>query len=790
MLCTHCGDECHSDPIHTNNLVFCCHGCMTVYNILNENGLDDYYNIESRPGSSFKNRKKKVFDYLEQPEVANLLLSSRIPGHHRITWRLPAIHCASCIWLLENLQMLQSGIHQVRVNFLKKEASILFDEDKISLRELAELLDSIGYDPSIRWIDTDKNYEAIPKDRSLLYKMGLAGFGFGNIMLLSFPEYLGQVDYSIGSFIGYLMILLATPLLFYSGGHYLTSAFYSLKYKHPGIDVPIALGMLTLYFRSIYEITSNTGDGYLDSLAGFIFFLLIGKWFQNYTHHSISFDRNYKSYFPVSSNVWKNNTWLPTPISEININEEIMIRNEEIIPCDGVLLSGHARIDYSFVTGESNPVNIAPGHPIFAGGKQKGAAIRVKVTKRIDQSYLTGLWNNSVFDKAEESTTSTIIDAVARKFTLAILVIAALTLGFWYPIDQRLAFNAFTAVLIIACPCVLALAVPFIYGNGLRILNQYGIFMKNVKTMENLQEVDTVIFDKTGTITDNARRQVHYEGRPLTVWEESLVKSLTYHSSHPLSISIYKSVGGSIIDVDFFNELSGQGIQGRIGEHKIRMGSATFIFGIEGKTNSQEVIIEIDGDVPGSFVFTSHFREGIEKIVENLAGKYKLGLLSGDNHAEKERMQQLLGEHTECLFEQKPIDKLEYINKLQSVGQKVVMIGDGLNDAGALKQSDVGMVISDDANNFTPSSDVILAAAAFPQLNSLFVFSRRIRYALYGGFVFSFLYNIVGLAFAVTGLLSPLVAAILMPVSSITIIVYGILISTWIANNTFVKKQK
>ena len=784
-LCHHCGDTCPENPPSQEGLSFCCQGCLTVYTILHQNGLDDYYTIEQRPGSSFRSRKNKNYDYLKQPEIADLLLESKIPHHHRIRWKLPAIHCASCIWLLENLHKLHPGVQNVRVHFLKKEASILYDEEQISLSQLAELLDKIGYDPELNFANLDQNVKVRHKDKSLLYKLGLAGFGFGNIMLLSFPDYLGLVENDIGIFIGYLMIALATPVLLYSGNHYLRSAFHSLKTLNPGIDIPIALGMLTLYFRSVFEIITQSGDGYLDSLVGFIFFLLIGKWFQDYTHYSISFDRNYKSYFPISANVLVGEKWIPKPLHEIDIHDELLIKNEEIIPCDSILLSERGRIDYSFVTGESNPVSVLKNEEIFAGGKQKGGAIKVKVRRNINQSYLTDLWNNEIFSKKEESIASRVIDKVSRHFIIAILVIAVATLIYWYPIDGRTAFNAFTAVLIIACPCVLALAVPFIYGNAVRMMALKNIFIKNVKTLENIQDIDTIIFDKTGTITDNTLREVVWEGNALSAEESTLIVSLAMHSSHPLSVAITEFLSCDPTDLDAFEEFPGKGIQGRIGKNTIRLGSSSFIFGLDNMAKNQEVLVEINGHVPGSFVFKNHLREGIHNIITDLAPHYNLGLLSGDNTSEKVRMQELFGNRTECLFDQKPADKLQYIKDLQQQGKKVMMIGDGLNDAGALKQSDVGVVISDSNNNFTPSCDVIVAAERFEQLNNLFQYADKSKVALYGGFAFSFIYNIVGLGFAVSGLLTPVVAAILMPISSITIIIYGVAVSSWLANRLF-----
>ncbi|MGB4958672.1 MAG: heavy metal translocating P-type ATPase metal-binding domain-containing protein, partial [Saprospiraceae bacterium] len=502
VQCKHCGDECPDEPLVYKDNHFCCNGCQVIYQVLQKNGLGDYYQYEVNPGISQKSVLSKDYSFLDEPNVIDKLLEFAESTICKISFTLPQIHCASCIWLLENLNQLNASIIHSRVDFLKKSATISYDPTSISLRQVVELLASIGYSPelNLQKLSTD-SIHAI--DRSLYYKLGLAGFAFGNIMLLSFPEYLGFSQASIKFYIGYINIILALPVLLYSGFDYLRSAYWTMRMKQINIDIPIAVGMLTLFLRSCYEIISATGEGYLDSLAGFIFFLLIGKWFQHYTFHSISFDRNYRSYFPISSMVKVNDQWISRSLDQLGAGDTLLIKNEEIIPGDALLMSDTAKLDYSFVTGESDLIHKSEGEKLFAGGKNIGPNIQVQLYQKVDQSYLTKLWEEDTFSMDKGAKTQTLIAKIGKYFTITVMSMAVLTLLYWLRYDSALAFNAFTAVLIVACPCALALALPFSYGNILRLLGKRKFYIKNVQVIDRIQQIDEIIFDKTGTITDH-----------------------------------------------------------------------------------------------------------------------------------------------------------------------------------------------------------------------------------------------------------------------------------------------
>ncbi|HRJ13757.1 MAG TPA: heavy metal translocating P-type ATPase metal-binding domain-containing protein, partial [Saprospiraceae bacterium] len=288
LSCYHCGEECPDDHIHIEEKAFCCEGCKMVYEILNTNGMCQYYDLDEKAGVSLRGKTRAEFAFLDDPEVKERLINYTDGELTRVTFYLPQMHCASCIWLLENLYRLNEGVRNSSVNFPKKEVYISYSESKTTLRKVVELLSDIGYEPAITLSDLD-NEEKPLVNRSFYYKLGVAGFAFGNIMLLSFPEYLGLEKETDGFFyllFGYLNILLSIPVVLYSGRDYFTSAWTGLKQRQLTIDVPLALGIAVLFLRSVYEIVTHTGAGFLDSLAGLVFFLLLGKWFQQKTYHN------------------------------------------------------------------------------------------------------------------------------------------------------------------------------------------------------------------------------------------------------------------------------------------------------------------------------------------------------------------------------------------------------------------------------------------------------------------------------------------------------------------------
>jgi len=785
LVCYHCGEECVDNSIRIEEKVFCCNGCKTVYELLENNNLCEYYEIDQNPGISQKFNSIRNYDFLDDEAHAGNYIEFDNGEIITVTFSLPQIHCSSCIWILENLRKLNEGIVYSRADFLKKEVQIRYLKEKVKLSEIAKLLDQLGYTPDLS-LESTRNKKQL--DKELYYQIGIAGFAFGNIMLLSFPEYLSlgsTVEPWLRSSFGYLSLLLSLPVLFYSSKSYFSSAIKGLKKKIVNIDVPISLGVLVIFIRSTYEVLTGYGAGFFDSFAGLIFFLLIGKLFQSKTYEALNFERTYKSYFPVFITVNRNGEETTIPLEKLKVGERYIAKNGEIIPADSVLLSERAFIDYSFVTGESVPVEKVNGDIIFAGGKQLGGAIELESVKDVSQSYLTKLWQHSAFRK-DDSLLENITNTVSKYFTFIVLTIAFVAGIYWLFVNPSLSMNVFTAVLIVACPCALALSTPFTLGNSLRIFGRNKFYIKNVHVIEKMAGIDQIIFDKTGTITKPGEARIEFIG-DLSDFEAAFVKSAVSNSYHPLSREIAESLtSAEKIVLDDYKEYPGKGIEARYGKSYLKIGSAEFVSGSGERTDllATEVHLSIDGKYKGRFVIKNKIRDGFQKVINQLKSKYKLSLISGDSSSDRVELSKYFPKSTLMLFNKKPEDKLEFIKKLQLTGKKVLMVGDGLNDAGALAQADVGISITDNVNNFSPACDGILNGINFEKLSDFIFFAVTSKNIIIISFVISFIYNIVGLTFAVTGKLSPLFAAVLMPLSSISVVLF-----TTLATNIAAKRK-
>lgn len=776
--CAHCGEPClpKTDSIHS----FCCEGCQTVYQILDKNNLCDYYSSADLALKSLKDKENQYFDYLDDVDLQNQILFFRSPKVSRVRFDLPTIHCAACIWLLENLPRLHEGILSSTVHFVEKEIHISFKESAISLRQLAELLDKIGYPPLIR-LDKAQKKQTSNQSNDLYFQIGVAGFAFGNSMLFSFPEYLGLTrdsDPMIVMVLGYLNLSLGIPVLFYSARDYFISAWKGLNIRDYNLDIPIAVGATTLFVRSAYEIISQSGSGYMDSLAGFLFFLLAGKWFQERTYKQIAFDRDYQSYFPIAAVKINNEGLENISLPKLKKGDQIQLKNGDLIPADGLLTSKTASVDYSFVSGEAALIPVLKGEKIYAGGKWNGSVGTILLTESVSQSYLTQLWNDPAFQKEGNNVRVKLTGQISKYFTFTLFTIAIITLIYWYSTDKMLAFNAFTAVLIVACPCAVALSVPFTYGNVLRILGKKHFYFKNVAGVEAISSINTFVFDKTGTLTSSHIQKSQFKGKELSSDDINLILNLTASSTHPVSKTIYNYFlkdNYENLDITCWDEQIGLGLFAIIDHRKIRIGSEKWI---QVPTSDQEkgnVFFEIEGQYVGYLTYQRTWREGASTFIEWAKMQGETYILSGDNDKEKEKLAQFFHIPSENMyFKQTPTDKLAFIKDLQSRGKKVLMLGDGLNDAGALRQANFGMVISENQNNFTPASDGILAANKLNKLASYLTYAIKSKRLVQFAYGFALIYNAIGLYFAVQGKLSPVVAAILMPTSSITVVIWGL----------------
>ncbi|WP_456462332.1 heavy metal translocating P-type ATPase [Reichenbachiella sp.] len=768
-ICYHCGEDCQSEPLWHNDHAFCCFGCQTVFELLSENDLCEYYSFENNPGNQLSHFIKDKYLFLDNEEVVDHLLDFKSDQLAKITFSIPSIHCSSCIWLLENISRFDHGIIVSKINFSKKKLTIDYNPSKTTLRSIADLLYQLSYEPEIS-LDA-KNSNSTQKNTTRDLKIGIAGFCFGNIMLLAFPDYLGiEMDSEFIQYFTYISLGLSIPVLFYCSSEFFISALGGLRKRLLNIDLPIAIGIMALYGRSLYEIISATGPGYLDSMSALVFFLLIGRWVQGKTYEGLAFDRSFKSYFPLAIQKVDGENKTSTLVSRLEVNDLIEVRNEEIVPCDAILMSKEALVDYSFVSGESIPNTIHEGSKIYAGGKIKGSAVQMIVIKPVSQSYLTQLWNHSSFEDVDTSTPS-LIDQISRYFTPIVLLIALVSGIYWSVADSSKILFVVSSVLIVACPCALALATPFTLNATMNTLGLHKMYLKGTHVIEKLWLVRKIVFDKTGTITTGSNQKVEWIGRELNEEEKSSIRSLASQSVHPLSLQLAKHLKNynRANDVTDYKEEKGKGISGLVNGKGIKMGSPSFVGLSIDSSGGAVIAVSLDQEVIGHFLIRTSYRTGLSSMIEQLSQTFGMAVLSGDNEAERDRLSSLFPQGTQISFNQSPENKLHAIESFESE-HKTMMIGDGLNDAGALKRSFVGLSVAENVASFTPASDIIVLGDQLTQLPKFLSLVNQSRKIIWAGFVLSFLYNIVGLSLAVAGFITPVIAAILMPISSISVV--------------------
>jgi Cu+-exporting ATPase len=780
-VCHHCGESC-GEGVSEGDKRFCCEGCRQVYLLLSENGMCGYYDLEKGPGLRARGRfADGRYGYLDDPVVESRIIRYTDGRQTQVSFHLPSMHCVSCIWLLENLHRLMEGVLSARVDFGRKEVWVSYDPSRTSLRRIVELLAFIGYEPRISLGDAEERKPAA-RDRSAIHRIGVAGFCFGNIMMLSFPEYLsgGRIgEAGLREVFSWLSLALSLPVLFFSASGFFVSAWQGLRQRWLNIDAPIALAVGVAFARSVYEIASGTGSGYLDSMSGIVFLMLVGRWFQGMTHDALSFDGDYRSYLPLGVTLVTGEGLREVPVARLQRGDRIRVRHRELVPADARLISEGSRMDYSFVSGEVTPVPVDCGTLVYAGGRPMDGAVELEVVSSVSGSRITQLWNNDVFH-SEKHRERSFIHPWSRYFTLGLLLVALVSAAYWSQVDAARVWPVVTSILIVACPCSLLLSATFAYGNMVRILGRNGLYLKNASVLESLGRIDTVVFDKTGTITQGRSAVLRYEGIEPSGRDLERVHALARQSAHPLSRILAddlaaRSVEGSL-PVAAFREEEGRGIEAMVDGVRVRLGSAHFVGACEDEGEGRHgtsVHISFDGRPAGRYLIRNEYRDGLSGLASALRRDgHALHLISGDNDRERPVLRTIFGECLRMSFRMDPQDKLERVKALQSEGRRVLMVGDGLNDAGALRQADVGISLTEDTALFSPASDAILSSSRMTDLSGMLRYAKAGRRVVAASFILSLLYNAVGLGYAVQGMLSPLVAAILMPASSISIIVF------------------
>lgn len=792
-ICLHCGlliqekSPWADNSDNNSNKNFCCSGCKIIYETINRLGLGDYYKlniIELTP--SFKKRLKrdKSFAWLDSEKFLSSharKISELLSG---VTLSLSGIHCTGCVWLLENIPGTIDGIDQIKVNLTRGEIKILYNPQRIKLSKIGELLYSLGYD--VHSLNETRSSRQKLAYKSLQLKLGVAAFCALNTMMLavSFFQaiYTGMPD-SYATFFRWTSLLLTLPAVIYCAKPFYNNSIISLKMHKPHIDQPISVAIIAGFILSCTNTLLGNANVYYDSVCSLIFLLLAGRYLQQLSleKYLYGFESN-RNLIPETAVRKIDATTSEVPTADLEEGDIIIVGNNQILPVDGKVISNSALIDNSIITGESTPLKIAIGCAVYAGSLNKGETIEILTKKTGDATKIASLIKESEKYRDFKSAASKLSEKAAGYFVLFSAFAALCCFLYWLNDGLQVALNTSLSVLIVTCPCALGIATPTALALAFQSARKYGIIIKNPDIFEILSKARNLYLDKTGTIT-NPYPVVKYFRQFESNDIKPIVKSCIAHSQHhPLSLALGKWLSSC-------EEFSSQKIlpallepgKGLIVDDCLYIGSKKWFDSFHISISKEQTSLFNDLSSQGlSLVliwnnFQLYAVFGIENSISHdtveTINKLKslfsnLIILSGDHHAAVARTAELINISKDNAFgELAPEAKAQIISTSEGIS---VMAGDGFNDSLALAAADVGIGIKGGLEAAFSSSDVYITDGKLSTVYRLIQGSKVIFKKIRMTLLISILYNLTGLSLAVCGLINPLIAALIMPASSVT----------------------
>ncbi len=807
-VCAHCGLEVPAAELRDGvslrggeELQFCCNGCRQVHAMLHDWGFDGYYQLLDRQGgrgtpAQVSGRRFEDFD---DPGFIDQHSEPSTRETRRIRLYLEGVHCAACVWLVEELPGAVDGLVSVRLNMASAVAEVEWDPAQVALSSVARALDAIGYTPHPR------RKEAIEEarrgeDRLALIRIGVAAVCAMNIMFIHGALYAGEhhgMEPRFASFFRGLSLVLAVPVLLFSARPFFRAAWAGLKQRVPHMDLPIAIALSAAFGYSAVVTFTGAGPVYFDSLAALVALLLGARFVQQRAQrHALERSENLRSvaFVEFARRLDASGIALEVPISALQPGDRVEVRSGELIPVDGLVLSGRSSLDNAVLTGEPEAIPVAPGDRVNAGATNLGARLVVDVQAAGEATRVGALL--ALVDQAmsQRAPIVQLADRISRVFVLVVLGLAVLAglLGYLRAGDLGIALQQVVALLVVTCPCALGLATPVALTVALSRAARSGIFIKNPEAIEQLERVDTLLLDKTGTLTEGrARLQSWRGGDELRM----LAEALEAESAHPVAQAFRRALERPLRPawtVDQVREIPGQGIAGQVDGRAVLVGNralleaegvsldATHEAEIEALVEAglSPVLVAVDGALAGLGGIGDRLRDDAAATVQALK---KLGLrpqiLSGDHPEVVARLAVELGiPVADAHGGMTPEDKRDRVAALraQQLNDRrrgsLIMVGDGVNDAAALALADVGVAVQGSAGASVVAADVVLTRPGLAPVLELCTGSRRVLGVVRRNLGFSLLYNVVGASLALLGLVGPLLAALLMPISSLTVI--------------------
>lgn len=789
VACTHCGLPVPAGLVQPGSATqFCCAGCETVYAVIRDNGFEKFYQMRSGDRWTAAAGRATGRRYDEYDDAAFQDVYCRPCGGElrSIDLVVEGVHCASCVWLIEKLPRFAPGVIAARLDVRRARVRVTWDPQRARLAEVARALDSLGYPPHPARGAAAEQIRA-REDRRFLNRLAIAGAASGNAMLLAFAMYAGEfsgIEPAYATLLRWASAFVGVVAVAWPGAVFFRGALAALRVRAPHIDIPIALGLGVGAIASVANTALGRDIVYFDSLSMLVFLLLVARWIQRrQQQHATDAVELLLSMTPTRARVWRDNAWCDAAIDAVRPGDLVEVRAQETAPVDGEVVEGESRIDAALLTGESAPLPVAPGSAVHAGALSMSGRLVLRTTAVGANTRVGRLMQLVEESLQRKAPIVQLMDRIAGWFVVVVLILAAATLAGWLWISPAHAADHVVALLITACPCALGLATPLAIAMGVGRAARRGILVKGGPALELLARPGTIVLDKTGTVTCGRMSLARWHG-PEAV--KPLVAALENRASHPLARALRAGLpNDDTLVVSDVEQTARGGIEGVVGGRRVCIGSREFAQSRSQDANAEierfaataadesltPVLIAVDGRLVAAAALGDTLRSDAPASVARLRRLgWRVQMLSGDHPAVVDRVAAALGIAAEDRRGGvAPEEKLDVVRDLARRGS-VVMVGDGVNDAAALAAAHVGIAVHGGAEASFAAADVYIATEGLAPIVELIEASQRTVRVIRRNLVASLCYNAASVSLAIFGLITPLVAAILMPVSSITVV--------------------
>ena len=783
VLCTHCHLEFNeSVMIVDGEHYFCCSGCQGVFHLLSDEGLDTFYEKSNNVSLTPLTHQYDDSSNFNADAFYDKFVKTNSDGFKEVSLIIEGIHCSACVWLNEKALHKMDGVIEANINFTNNKATIVWADEVVKLSKIIDMIRSIGYN-AFAYDASIQESHANRERKDYYLKMAVAIFASMNIMWIAVAQYAGYfsgITQDIKTILNIAEGILATPVLFYSGWVFFRGAYYGLKTKVVNMDLLVASGASLTYLYSIYITLLEDGEAYFDSVSMIITFVLIGKFLEVISKKNAADTLDViGKHIPSEVNIVKNGSVISCKLDDVGVGDIVVVSSGEKVLLDGEIIKGAGSFDESNLTGESEPIFKSKGQNVISGTTSINADIHFRATKDFEHSTLSNLVTLLESAINKKPRIQQIANRLSEHFSSAILILSFLTFLFWLIFGNSFetSFMIGISVIIIACPCALALATPVATLVGLSLGAKRGILFKEAAQLETMAKVDTLVLDKTGTITvgkpEVIKEHIYEE------FDKKLLYSLVKASNHPVASGIYehlKKRDENLVDIIFdeFTQIPASGISAIYKKQEILGGNKKLIndncIEIDFSSDNTLFYFAVNKKIVAIYELSDKIKDGAKELVDNLLKRgIQTIMLTGDNEHVAKKVANEVG-ITSYVYEQTPENKAEYINKLHQDSKRVVMVGDGVNDILALAYADIGIVMGSGSDIAVEVSDVVLLDDSLKSLQDAFKISRTTFGLIKQNFGISLVYNGVTIPLAMAGYVIPLVAAISMSVSSLLVV--------------------